>query len=515
MNPLFCKGFTRFTSQIEVDARIIHNRECAVMFSSDHRTPRPLLCCVIVLSSSVFSFGADDSKGVFRAGAAAVDVTPVKFPVIVNGYFNERQVDRAQDRSMSRALVLDDGRTRLAVVVVDNLMIPRELLDRAKAMAAEETGIPTERMLISATHSHTTASAMGCLGARADADYVEFLPGRIAKSIVAAAENLQPARIGWNVVQDHAHNHCRRWIFRPDRMASDPFGDRNVRAHMHPGHKSVNHVGPSGPADPDLSLLAVQSLDGKPLAVLANYAMHYYGATPVSSDFCGRFGDALGKLIGAEDSEHTFVGAMSQGTSGDSMWMDYSGPAPKRDLDAYTNEVAAVAAVAYRAIDFREWVPLAMAERKLKLRRRVPSADRLAWARSMLAEVKDRLPASRPEIYANEQILLHGEPEVELKLQAIRIGELGITALPDEWNVSPSTSTFLIASANSMTLRPSTVDTVVPITTKSPKLPSAPRNFLATGSGRSSTSTGSTLSQRSRSSKLMLDCPSSSSCPLF
>ena len=103
-NPLFCKGFARFTSQIEVDARIIHNRECAVMFSSNHRTPGLLLCCVIVLSSSAFLLGADDSKRVFRAGAAAVDVTPVKFPVIVNGYFNERQVDRAQDRSSSSTI---------------------------------------------------------------------------------------------------------------------------------------------------------------------------------------------------------------------------------------------------------------------------------------------------------------------------------------------------------------------------------------------------------------------------
>jgi len=45
----------------------------------------------------------------FRAGAAAIDVTPEKFPVSVNGMFNERVATKALDRLHARALVLDDG----------------------------------------------------------------------------------------------------------------------------------------------------------------------------------------------------------------------------------------------------------------------------------------------------------------------------------------------------------------------------------------------------------------------
>ena len=44
----------------------------------------------------------------------------------------------------------------------------------------------------------------------------------------------------------------------------------------------------------------------------------------------------------------------------------------------------------------------------------------------------DRVPRNLPEVYAREAIFLHEEPERELKLQAIRIGELGIAAIPDE-----------------------------------------------------------------------------------
>ncbi|QDU98414.1 LamG-like jellyroll fold domain-containing protein [Lignipirellula cremea] len=375
--------------------------------------------------------GLSTAADVFRAGAAAVDVTPPVFPVIVNGMFEERTADSAHDRLMSRALVLDDGALRIAIVVVDNLMLPRELLDRAKTMASESAGVPVDRILISATHTHSAPSAMGCLGSGPDPAYREFLPGQIAKSIVLAAQNLAPARVGWTVATDAVHNHCRRWIYRPDRMATDPFGQPNVRAHMHPGHQSANHIGPSGPADTDLSLLSVQTRDGRPLAVLANYAMHYYYSPLVSADFCGRFGDALAKQINASQ-DPAFVGIMSQGTSGDSMWMDYSQPRGERDLDAYTAAVATLAAAAYAKIEYQEQPTLAMAETTLTLRRRTPDAARLAAARETLAALAGKTPSSRPEIYAQEQIYLHEQPEVELKLQAIRIGDLGITGIPDE-----------------------------------------------------------------------------------
>lgn len=373
--------------------------------------------------------GQEQPRGRFRAGAAAVDITPVEFPVIVNGYFVQRTADRAHDRLMARALVLDDGRLRLALVVVDSLMIPRSLLDEAKRLASQQTGIPVERMLVSATHTHSAPSVMACLGSQADPRYSRRLPREIARSIVLANRRLQAAEVGWSVVKDYRHNHCRRWVFRPDRMISDPFGVRNVRAHMHPGYQSPQHIGPAGPADVELSLLALRTPQGRPLGVLANYAMHYFGAAPVSADFCGRFGRALGKLIGADEQ---FVGIMSQGTSGDSMWMDYSRPRRRITLEQYTQEVAQVAKEAYEKIRFRDWIPLDMAQTTLRLRRRVPDAKRLQWAKKIVARLGDRLPRSHAEVYAWEQLYLHREPEVELVLQAVRVGELGITGIPNE-----------------------------------------------------------------------------------
>src|SRR4026207_1066427 len=83
-----------------------------------------------------------------RAGAAAIDITPTEFPVIVNGMFEERIATKALDPIFAKCIVLDDGTTRIALVVADSGMFPRDLLDEAKEIASKSTGIPTDRMMI-------------------------------------------------------------------------------------------------------------------------------------------------------------------------------------------------------------------------------------------------------------------------------------------------------------------------------------------------------------------------------
>jgi Concanavalin A-like lectin/glucanases superfamily len=374
-----------------------------------------------------------ETTPLFRAGACAIDVTAETFPVFVNGGFLQNSAKRLTDPVRARCLVLDDGSIRLAIVVVDSCMMPRELLDRAKALALEKTGIPVERMLISATHTHSAPAAMGALGCPADANYVSLLPGKIAESIERAIKLLEPARVGWNVIDDYEHTYCRRWIRRPDKMLDDPFGQRTVRANMHPGYQNPDAIAPAGPVDPALTVLAVQSRNGRPIAVLANYSMHYYGAEPVSADYFGRFAAALAKRIGVQAVDPPFVGIMSQGTSGDQMWMDYSQPKKEPGLDAYADAVARFAHQAYQSITYRDWVPLAIAETKLELGRRVPDEPRLTWAKAVVGRMGSRdVPNSLPEVYAKEAIFLHETPRRELKLQAIRIGDLGIAAIPNE-----------------------------------------------------------------------------------
>ncbi|QDV33082.1 LamG-like jellyroll fold domain-containing protein [Tautonia plasticadhaerens] len=391
-------------------------------------TPSRLLSLVLA-GPLALAIPAQARAGEFRAGAAAVDVSPPDLPAVVNGGFLRRDADSVLDPLFARAFVLDDGQTRLALCVVDTCMMPRDLIDRAKQLASGRAGIPTDRMLVSATHTHSAPAAMGCLGCPVDPGYAESLPDKIASAIVAAAGRLEPAEVGWTVVDDPDHTHCRRWIYRSDRMLTDPFGGRTVRANMHPGHENPDAIAPSGPADTGLSVIALRSIDGRPLGVLANYSMHYYGTDAVSADYFGRFSRALADRIGGGED---VVVSMSQGTSGDLMWMDYGAPAPDRDVDSYAEAVARVASEAFESIEYRDDPSLAMAEARLILGRRLPDDRRREWARATRDRIEGEAPRSIPEVYALEQFHLLDAPERELILQAVRIGDLGITAMPNE-----------------------------------------------------------------------------------
>ena len=149
-------------------------------------------------------------KPVLRAGAFAQDITPKSFPISVNGGMSDRQATGAHDPLHARCLVLDDGKTQLAIVVVDSCMVPRELMDAAKAKASAKTGIPVDNMLISATHTHTAPSSTGVFQSDADKGYVAFLTGKIAEGIEKAHAARVPAEAGWGVAEEPSQVFNRR-----------------------------------------------------------------------------------------------------------------------------------------------------------------------------------------------------------------------------------------------------------------------------------------------------------------
>lgn len=386
------------------------------------------LCLLTIGGNAV----AAETAAPLRAGTATIDITPEKFPVKVVGGFLEATATSVHDRLYARCLVLDDGKERLAIVVADSCALPRDLLDHVKASVQKSTGIRADRILIAATHTHSGPATIGALGTSVDETYRALIPGRLVQAIEQAAKSLAPARVGWAVADATGYTNCRQWIHRPDKMDVDPFGERTVRVMMHPGYQNPAYLGPSGPVDSALSMLAVQSPDGRPIALLANFSMHYFGAPPISADYFGLFVDKITKLIGASKSDPPFVAMMSQGTAGDQHWMDYGKPAKQISIDAYSDALVKIAHEAYKQITYHDGASIAMAEKRLVLNRRVPDEKRLAWAKGILANMKGPTPTNKPEVYAREQVLLAADPTADLKLQALRIGELGIVAIPCE-----------------------------------------------------------------------------------
>lgn len=398
---------------------------------------RPALI-LLAFCVAVFSFVPTVASAQLKAGAVVVDVTPKILPVLVNGGMTSRSADEVKTRVNARAIVLDDGKERLGIVVVDSCMLPRPLLDEAKALAAERTRLRPDRILISATHSHTAPSSMGALGTDADENYVPYLKERLVQALVSAEANLEPAQVGWAVRNARDFTAPRRWILRPDRIGKDPFGNPTVRANMHAGADWDHVVGESGPEDPDLSLISFQAVDGRPIAVLANFSMHYFGDQPLSADYYGLFCQGLAARIAVkpDDGRPPLVGMMSHGCSGDIWRRDYTKSATDRGKDPtierYAEGLVEIAMAACGTIKYDQNVDLAMAEARLHFNYRVPDQQRLEWAQRIVARMGDRPPKDRPEIYAREQIILHERQSTDVVVQAVRIGEIAIATTPTE-----------------------------------------------------------------------------------
>ena len=375
----------------------------------------------------------------FQAGAVVLDITPVQLPVVVNGGMLSRTVEQVKTRLNARALVLDDGQQRLGIVIVDSCMLPRPFLDEVKQLASRRTGIRRDRILIAATHAHSAPAGMGCLGTDADMTYLPYLRERLAQSLVAAEANLEPAKVGWAVKNAAEYTALRRWIRRPDRVEVDPFGNRTVRANMHAGRNWDDVTGESGPEDPDLALISVQAVDGRPIAVLANFAMHYFADTDLSADYFGIFCASMEKQLTTKPDNNTdypaFVGIMSHGCSGDIWRADYTLSPESRlnvSIEEYGNQLSQIALDAYRTIEHHEDVDLAMDETRMRLDYRVPDSQRLQWARQVVEQMGDRGPENVTEVYAREQIILHELQSTEIVVQALRIGDIGIATTPNE-----------------------------------------------------------------------------------
>jgi neutral ceramidase len=400
----------------------------------------------------------------FRAGAATSNITP-QLGVSINGYFTDRIATHIHDELHARCLVLDDGHTRLAFVVCDSCMIPREAMDAAKQLIQQRAGLTADHVLISATHTHTGPTCVSIFQSDADADYAKFLSGRIADGVQRAVNNLAPAKIAWGVGREPNQVFNRRWRMKPGTIPANPFGSTNDLVKMNPPVESTNLIEPAGPTDPDVSIVVVQSPEGRPIALLANYSLHYVGTSrgnDISADYYGAFCDRLQQLLGAERFDPPFVALLANGTSGDINNINFrQKPPPKQPYEQINHVADAVAREAhrvYQTVDFRDWVPLGVAQKEIKLGVRLPTEAGLKRAEEIIAKAKGRDLRSLDEVYARETVLMKDYPhEAPLLIQTMRIGDLGIAAIPCEVFVeiglaikakSPFQQTFIIELAN-------------------------------------------------------------------
>ncbi len=390
---------------------------------------------IATVAGTTVSFGAQ-----FRAGAATANITP-PLGIEINGGTAPSIATHVHDELHARALVLDDGATRLAFVVVDNCLIDRALFDEAKALIFRHPGISSNHVSISTTHTHSAGSVTGVHLSEPDAAYRTWLPRRIADAVRVAVNNLAPAKVAWGSGSVPQHVFCRRVTVKPGVTYTNLLGLTDDRAKMNwssPEPAVDNDFASS--VDPEVFVLSLQYADGRPLALFANYSLHYAGGVGsghLSADYYGVFCERMKELLKAEKQEPPFVALMSNGTSGDVNNNDFRKARPPQkpyeQIQRVAEDVAREVHGVVNTLSHRDGVKLAAASTELNLAYRKPSAAEVEQARGLI-HGRDRLQLRAwPEFYAREQLILADYPDTaSLPLQVFRIGELAIAQWPGE-----------------------------------------------------------------------------------
>jgi neutral ceramidase len=378
----------------------------------------------------------------FSAGAATSNITPALGSPIVGG-FVPFPATHVHDELHARCLVLDDGTTKLVLVVCDLLGIDRLVSDEARFFLQQDLGIAKENVLISATHTHSAASALG-KDARIVSDtmdeYQRFVARRIVDGVKRANNLLRPAQIAWGSADAPEHVFNRRWHMKPGTIPANPFGGID-KVKMNPPAGSPDLLEPAGPTDPAIAFIAVRELNGKPIAVFSTYGLHYVGGVGsghISADYFGLYCDGLGRLLQADRQTPAFVALMSNGTSGDINNINFRKPRAKQESYAQMKFVADDIAQKVHAgmakLVYRDHVTLGARYKEEPIAVRRPTPELLDWAKKKIAEgPKVAGKTDLSVIYAERALLMARHPEkLKLPLQALRIGDVAMASMPCE-----------------------------------------------------------------------------------
>ena len=412
----------------------------------------------------------DAQDNALRVGISCVDVSPTVFPI----QLRSGKSNFVHDPLHVRAVAFKYGEGRAVICLIDAIGIGREMSDLAKSRAAEKTGWRMEDMLICATHTHSAPK--GGTGMPGREAYEKLKGQKLAEAIVQAIASLEPAKVGFSSEDEPSEVRNRRWFLQPGTMPPNPLSEKDqVKTNANRNHL----VKPAGPIDPEICIIDVRTIRNKPLALIANYALHYVGGVPkkiddkgreigmASADYFGEFSRVMPYRIGGANPSADFVAMITNGASGDINNLVFTGTrAPRSPFEQIRIVASKTADAAWRAvkkIETYETKPvIATRQREVNLPYREPNKREIKLAQDLLLRTRKERDAinSRTTSVAT-RVIEYANPEYPrtepVLIQAFRIGEQAIVSMPFEVLVeigleikkkSPFKRTFLISMAN-------------------------------------------------------------------
>ncbi|GHU75602.1 hypothetical protein AGMMS49992_19910 [Clostridia bacterium] len=366
-----------------------------------------------------------------RAGLAELDITP-PLGSDMPGQFHSRYASGILDPLYVKALVLENDGYQVALIAVDGLWIPFDIVRRVRSGLEKRLGI--SESIVGATHSHT-GGPIGSWGDHThdDAAYVDLVVSKSVDAAALAAANLTAVRFRIGREREDGISFIRRFIMKDGKQDTNP------------GILNPDIVKPAGEIDPEVISVRIEDLDGHVVGFLTNFACHpdVVGGDKVSADYMGELSRVLKKTYG----EH-IVSVFYNGACGNINHLDaFAGRFISGEYDeAHYKRMGRV--LAGKAIAATEKAPaktydvLSAASEAISYPVRQMSVEQAEAGRTLAASER----RSNAELFAQDEKQLvdlfyakqavwmyeHPQAEQEILITAIRMGDLAIASNPAE-----------------------------------------------------------------------------------
>ena len=213
------------------------------------KTTKRLFRLTALAAFIVFSDYSVISAPTLKAGVSRISIT------------RDNPTELVNDPLYAKALVLDDGKTKAVIITMDVVYVEDEFLLKIRDRIQNELKIDGNNVMVNASHDHWENDQVA-------EDYLD----RTVRAVKEASQNMVPVKIGAGTGMEKRITMNRRLILTNGKEWTIR------RATPEPEDEKVKEI--AEPFDPEIGILRIDKTDGKPLAVLYNFAGHVYTGVP-------------------------------------------------------------------------------------------------------------------------------------------------------------------------------------------------------------------------------------------
>lgn len=387
-----------------------------------------LKLCLLTL---ICLFSQNTRASDLRVGVASVKITP-PIGIPLAGYYYERLAENIHDDIYAKAMVIESDGLKVAIVSCDLIRISADIVARVRSIVLKSTGIDTEHLMISATHSHTgpvipdknDRYKINGKAAEIHTKYIIELPGLIAESVKQAVAALAPAKISMGLGHEESISFNRRFFMTDGTVGWSP------------GKLNPKIIKPAGPIDPDVFVFYSETPEGKPILTYVNFALHLdtVGGMDISADMPYTLSTILGKIKGNE-----MVVFFSQGCSGNINHVNVKTKVPQKgqnEAQRIGTVLAGEVIKTYARMQTFDICKISAKRVVVKLPLAEVKANELPISQEIISKLGTPNAPKFPELVNAYKVIdvlnRKGEP-VEAEIQAMALGDqCAIVGLPGE-----------------------------------------------------------------------------------